>query len=450
MSRVSESAWDDLLSHVRTHHSHLAREGLSRLEPGVLSGGELRITLSDPELFNFLNDRCRAAFTDAAQAVTGHLVSVRFVYESSAAAAGVRPPLAALRLNRDYLFEHFVTGPENRLACAICKGVADAPGASYNPLFVHGPSGLGKTHLLQAVCHQVLAERPGMRVVYVTCESFVNDYISAIEHGDLHEFRRRYREADMLLVDDIQFLGRGERTQDEFFHTFNALYQTQRQIVLSSDCQPDAIPELAERLVSRFRWGLVARLDPLCVETRIAILRTKARVKGIPVADDVLGLIGSLVKGNARELEGALANVRAMAEAVGAPISVELARGALRTESDPIVERPITLADIVTAVCEWFRVKPPELRGRRRHRTVVLARQACMYLARRLTPLSLDEIGGHLGHRDHTTVLHAQRVISQRRESDITLSAALEQIEQSLRGADRFTPLPRDVGALSG
>lgn len=434
MGRLSDAAWDDVLAYLREHHSELVDSGVSRLQPGLLESGELTIRVGDAALHSHLEGRCRSAFVDAAQAITGHLVGVRFVFDPAAGAAR-RPanPAELLQLHRDYLFENFVIGPENQLAVASCRAVAEAPGATYNPLFLHGPSGLGKTHLLHAICHQILAHRPQARVVYLTCETFVNEFISAVTAGDLIEFRSRFRHADLLLVDDIQFLGRGERSQEEFFHTFNTLFLAQRQIVLSADCLPNEIPALADRLVSRFRSGLMARMEALCVETRIAILRTKARVKQMTVDDAVLDYIGNTVKGNARDLEGALANVRALADALGRPMTIELARTALRGASEPPAPRRVTVEQIVECVCARLHVRPQEVRGKRRHRSVAMARQTCMYLARRITPLSLEEIGDCLGRRDHTTVLHAQRVIAERREKDPRLAALLDELEERLR-----------------
>jgi len=453
MDRLNEAAWADVLRYLRQHHPELQLPGLGQIEPPALEHGQLVVEVADPAVRRYLEDRCRLAFVDAAQAVTGHLVSVRFDQappdeEHSAerlggslglpslglpgGSAGLAPAAPALRLNPLYVFDHFVTGPENRLACASCRAVAEGPGRTYNPLFIYGNSGLGKTHLLQAICHEILERSPAARIAYLTCEEFVNHFIDAIGRGALHEFRYRYRHADALIIDDIQFLTVGERSQDEFFHTFNTLYQAQRQIVLSSDCAPAEIPGLTERLISRFQWGLVARIDPLCVETRIAILRTKARVKGINVADEALDFIGTHVRGNAREIEGALAQVKAAADVAGEPLTLELARRALGA----LVEGPrrpaITLQNILSEVTDRFPVKLSELRGPRRHRSVALARQVCMYLARRLTDQSLDEIGGYFGGRDHTTVLHAQRIIAERREDDAKLSALLDEIEQKL------------------
>lgn len=435
---LSETVWAELLGYLRNRHPELMHPGLAGLAAPVLDRGELTLEIADPALLRHLDANGRAAFAEAAQSVTGHLVSVRFIAASGdrhrPLRGGIpRPGYAALpSLNPDYVFEHFVTGPENRMAHATARAVADAPGRAYNPFFVHGSPGLGKTHLLQAICHQVLTDRPSTRVAYLTCETFVNEFIEAVQHGDLPDFRHRYRQLDLLLVDDMQFLAAGERSQDEFFHTFNAIHQSQGQIVLSADCGPAEIPHLAERLVSRFNWGMVVKLDAFSLETRIAILRTKAAVKRIDAPEDVLTCLGSAIKGNARELEGALLRLKAHAELFGEPMSIELARRVLGVDAPTTPTASVTLQRIVTEVSERFHVKPPDMRGRRRHRSVALARQACMYLARRMTAHSLEEIGDHLGRRDHSTVLHAQRVIEERRTSDNRLDTLLVEIEQRL------------------
>ncbi|MCK6483413.1 MAG: chromosomal replication initiator protein DnaA [Phycisphaerae bacterium] len=455
MSRLSNEAWSELLAYVRQHYSELNGCGIENSPGATLSGGVLCVFAEDEAAAAQLVRHARRALADAAQSVWGHLVAIEFraglppaeseaaphsgngqvVAEDGGRGGRLCDDRPALRLNPEYRFELFITGPENRLAHASALAVAESPGAAYNPLFIHGPSGLGKTHLLQAICHQVLEARPGARITYLQCESFVNEFIEAVEQGRMHEFRHRYRESDLLLVDDVQFLKKGESSQDEFFHTFNALYQFQRQIVLSADCAPGEIPDLAERLVSRFKWGLVARLDPLCRETRIAILRTKARRRGLTIADDVLDAIGETVKGNARELEGALMQVWAEARVQGAAPSPELALrilGARGPEGDG--RRSPTLEEIAGEVASQFGFRISDIRGRRRHRQVATARQSCMYLARKLTAHSLEEIGEFLGRRDHSTVIHAERAIAKRREADARLRAVLDRIEAKLAG----------------
>ena len=442
MSTISTQLWTDILSYLRQFHADLVQPGFSRLTPTSLEHGVLTINAPDSALLTYLRTRCAAAFAEAAQAVLQYLVSVQFVQRTDAprdASPAASPRLAEPpRLNSNYTFELFVTGPENRMAQAACRAAAESPGKAYNPLFVHGDSGLGKTHLLQAICHEILAANARAQVAYLTCEEFVNAYIESLSHGNVFDFRHRYRDADVLVVDDVQFLTERERSQDEFFHTFNTLYQSQRQIVLSADCAPAEINGLAERLVSRFQWGLVARIDPLCIETRIAILRSKARIRGLEIPDDALDYIGTVVRGNVRELEGALAHVKAHSDALCCPITLATSRQALGGSPLTDLPRQIDMQQILNAVTERFNVKLSELRGPRRHRSIVLARQTCMYLARQMTPHSLEEIGAFFGNRDHSTVLHAQKTISQRCELDEQLRRTVSELEQQLRG--RYVP----------
>jgi chromosomal replication initiator protein DnaA len=240
-----------------------------------------------------------------------------------------------LALNPDYTFQNFVTGPCNRLAHAACIAVAEQPGQTYNPLFIHGGVGLGKTHLLQAVSQQVLERQPDARILYLSCDSFINQFINAIESGEMNQFRYRYRHVDMLVVDDIHFLAGRDRTQEEFFHTFNTLYQQHKQIILSADCPPNEIPELEERLVSRFNWGLVARIDRPCYETRVAIVQKKARMRGLSLPDDVVCYIAARIESNTRELEGAITKMQGMSSLQDGRIDLELAKAALGDSAAP-------------------------------------------------------------------------------------------------------------------
>lgn len=312
-------------------------------------------------------------------------------------------------LNEDYSFDNFVTGSCNELAAAAARAVAEFPGGRYNPLFIHGASGLGKTHLLQAICREVLRSDRPRRVLYLSCENFVNQFIQSVTNGDLEAFRYKYRKVDMLLIDDIQFLENKSRTQEEFFHTFNTLYNSQRQIVLSSDRPPSAIETLQERLVSRFRWGMVTMVETPAVETRIAILRRKARLWGAELDNEVAQFLAESVDTNIRELEGAVTKVIAHAELVGRKLDLQTAMEALR---DLLPARaPVSVQEIIEVVAQEFRVQPKELQSKRRIQSVVLPRQVGMYLSRKHTRMSLEEIGGFFGGRDHSTVLHSVRKI---------------------------------------
>jgi chromosomal replication initiator protein len=313
--------------------------------------------------------------------------------------------------------------------------VAAKPGRAYNPFFVHGGVGMGKTHLLQAVCQEMLRRDPSARIVYISCSTFMDIFHEAVRAGRMMEFRHRFRNADMLVIDDIHFLSKHEQTQEEFFHTFNALYQGGRQIVLSSDAAPSEIPDLEERLVSRFNCGLVARIDRPAYETRIAILKTKAALHDLQMPDEVPAYIAARLDSNIRELEGALTRLRGLAMANGVPITLELAKQALAdgrpAEVAGAATQP-TIQQIIDAVTKYYDIKLSDLMSKRRHKSVTLPRQVCMWLARKHTRFSLEEIGGYFGGRDHTTVMHAVRTVGSRAQTDAALSSDVTRIEQSL------------------
>jgi chromosomal replication initiator protein len=333
-----------------------------------------------------------------------------------AGAAAPAPPDAARRggdssrLNPRYVFDTFVIGASNRLAHAAAFAVAEAPARAYNPLFLYGDSGLGKTHLLHAIGHYAQSLYPGIRVRYVSSEEFTNDFINAIRDGRAESFRRRYREVDILLVDDIQFLENKEQTQEEFFHTFNTLHLADKQIVISSDRAPAQLVTLEDRLVNRFQWGLLADVQPPALETRIAILRKKAAQEGLEAPDDVLEFIAGKIATNIRELEGALIRVTAFASLNRQPVDVSLAEVVLR-DLIPQTTTEITAATIMAQTAAYFGLSIEDLSGTSRSRVLVTARQIAMYLCRELTDLSLPRIGAQFGNRDHTTVMHADRKI---------------------------------------
>jgi len=344
--------------------------------------------------------------------------------------AAVRPPALAddfrsrntnyfqqhsdVTLNEKYTFDNFVVGPSNQLAHAAAMAVAEAPAGSYNPLFLHGAVGLGKTHLLQAICHKAMDSGRALKVLYLSSETFVNQFIAAIEQGDLSRFRYKYRSVDLLLIDDIHLLANKERTQDEFFHTFNTLYNDQRQIVLSSDSPPSEIPTLRERLISRFKWGLVAEIEAPGYETRQAILRRKARDRNIELPEEVLNFLAEKISTNIRELEGAVTKVHGYAQLTGRAVNLDLAREALGHSGDDTHQSILGVDRIMDVVCKHYGVRVTDLNGRRRTQSIVLPRQVAMYLARKMTPLSLMEIGARFGGRDHSTVLYAVSKIQER------------------------------------
>ena len=313
-----------------------------------------------------------------------------------------------------YTFERFIVGGSNRLPHAAAIAAAEHPGDSYNPLFIHGGVGLGKTHLLHAVGNEALSRHA--QVLYVSSETFTNDLINSIRNQSTDEFRAKYREVDVLLVDDIQFIAGKESTQEEFFHTFNTLHSFRRQIVISSDRPPTAIPTLEERLSSRFEWGLIADIQPPDLETRIAILRFKAEPQEQHIPDEVIDLIAHKFQDNIRQLEGALTRVIAHAQMHFSPVTLELATQALAETLSP--QQALTMDEIITAVAEFFHFQADDLRGSRRTRDLALARQVAMYLGREETGTSLVQIGAALGNRDHTTVIHGHDKVERQIEED--------------------------------
>ena len=338
-----------------------------------------------------------------------------------------------IQLNPKYTFKNFVVGAGNQFAHAACMAVAEQPGKTYNPLFIYGGVGLGKTHLLNAIGNHV-AEETDLRIAYLTTEQFTNEVINSIRYDKMMDLRKRYRHIDMLMIDDIQFLVGKERTQEEFFHTFNALYEGHKQIVLSSDRFPKDMPDIEERLRSRFEWGLIADLQPPDVETRIAILRKKSEDEGVKLPEDVIQFLSTTMKSNIRELEGSLVRLGAYASLTGQVITLDMAKNVLR---DLIGDKKkiVAMDDIQEAVCTQFHVKMTELKSRRRSKTLVHPRQIAMYLCRELTDASYPEIGRQFGGKDHTTIIHACRQVAKAKETDTALYTALETLkEQILRG----------------
>jgi len=313
----------------------------------------------------------------------------------------------ATNLNPRYTFSNFIVGSANRLGHAASLSVAERPGHAYNPLFLYGGVGLGKTHLMHAIGNQVIAKFPRKRVVYATSEKFTNDFITSIQQGKIDEFRARYRRIDLLLIDDIQFIADKERTQEEFFHTFNAIHDDGKQIVISSDRPPKAILTLEERLRSRFEWGLIADLTAPDLETRIAILRAKSEEGAVPITSDVIEFIARKVVSNIRELEGALNRIVAYAAMGAMPISIELAQAVLSNVLYNPKKRQVTPERIARAVSDYYSVPMDALQGQKRDKAIVMPRQIAMFLMREETDVSLLRIGAELGGRDHSTVIHA-------------------------------------------
>jgi chromosomal replication initiator protein len=338
---------------------------------------------------------------------------------------------AVNNLNPKYTFDEFVSGSSNQFAFAAAMAVANNPATTYNPLFVYGGVGLGKTHLINAVGNAVLKKNPEMKVCYYTSEKFMNELINSLRYAKMDEFRNKFRSMDVLLIDDVQFIAGKERTQEEFFHTFNALYESHKQIVVTSDKFPKEIPGLEERLRSRFEWGLIADIQPPDVETKQAILKMKAEQNGINLPEEVALFLANSVSSNVRELEGFLIRIGAYASLTSTPITLAMAKEVLK---DILVEtnKNLTIEEIQKKVSTHYDVKISDLKSSKRIKTLVLPRQIAMYLARQLTSSSYPEIGERFGGKDHSTIIHAIKKIENLMKEDLRLRSTINAIKNSL------------------
>jgi chromosomal replication initiator protein len=404
----------------------------------VLDVRDTRVEIAVPNKFfrQYLEQHYLDALRAAVAVVAGPRAHLVLSIDRAATLAPPVPPapapVPAPDLDPRYSFETFVVGSSNQFAQAACLAVAEAPSGAYNPLFIYGGVGLGKTHLLQAIGHRLAQSHAQLRIQYLSTEKFTNELIAAIRYDRTPEFRQRYRTIDLLLIDDIQFLSGKERTQEEFFHTFNDLYDSHRQIVLSSDRSPKEIPEIEERLRSRFEWGLIADIQPPDFETRVAILKKKAELDRVALPDDVAYFIANRVKSNIRELEGSLVRIRAFCNLTGRPLTLDLAQEVLANIWGA-EERLVTLDDILRRVGEVFHVKTQDLRAKTRTRAVAFPRQVAMYLARQLTSDSYADIGRGFGGKDHTTVLHAVNKIEGLIQQDPKFRRTLDHIINTIR-----------------
>ena len=431
-AREVENIFADILDRAKVLDPVNTRKWFDKLTVLHLNGGSLEIGCPDEATLQFLRTNCRGSFTRAAQQVTGHLVTVDFnVEQRKRFLRRSRRQEPELSLHPDYTFDNFVVGPSNRLAQASCFAVSQSPGNTYNPLFLYGSSGLGKTHLLHAICCETKRRFDRAIIQFLSCEDFVNRFIRAIEEGNLAGFQSQFRTVDTLVIDDVQFLREREQSQEEFFHTFNTLYNNGKQIILSADCPPGKIPSLEERLISRFNWGLVARIDPPSYETRVAIVQKKAHLRGLSISDEIAEYIARKVQANIRELEGALTTIYAVATTAGGEITLGLAQKALEGQIETSVKH-ISITDIIEVVTSHFDVRLADLQSKKRSQSIAEPRQICMYLARNLTKHSLEEIGGHLGGRDHTTVMHACSKISEAKDSDPQMHALLNELTEQI------------------
>jgi len=439
--------WDAILERVSTLVN--AQSFQTWFKPTRLlsyEGSHLVVEGPNPFFVEWFAEHHRDKIQYAARETLGEDVTIEFV--ASATPPRVSAPEASatramvvntptvlpnnIQLNSRYVFDEFVVGGSNRLAHAAALAVADRPARVYNPLFIYGGAGLGKTHLVQAIGHRVIDKRPNVRISYVSAEGFMNDLIQAIRSGATHEFKDRYRNIDILLIDDIQFLAGKESTQEEFFFTFNALHNANKQIVVTSDRPPKEIPTLEERLTSRFEWGLIADIQPPDIETRIAILRKKVEKEQMQIPDDVLQLIAENVRSNIRELEGSLIKLLACSSLTCQEINVDMAREVLRDLVKDTAPKQISVQAIQKAVAQHFDIPLDSLKAKTRIAKVVLARQVAIHLARTMTELPLVQIGKRFGGRDHSTVLHACKKVKRAIENDPALKRKIQTIQEEL------------------
>ncbi len=460
MELTASEAWSRILEKAREKLPEPTyRIWLAETEPLALSQELLAVGAGSEFAAEWIEDKYGRMLADMAEQVLGRRLTISFQHHSdgedrgpstltpppqqqfgreegsargSGAAHVPAPETVGAPLNERYTFERFVVGGNNQLSAAAARAVADAPARMYNPLFIYGGVGLGKTHLMHAIGHVLKERHPNRRVAYVSSEWFTNDLIASIQEGRMSEFRRRYREIDLLLIDDVHFLGEKERTQEEFFHTFNALYEAQRQIVVTSDRPPKEIPGLEERLVSRFEWGLVTDIRSPDLETRVAILRTKAEEGDIVIPDEVLEYIARNCRSNVRELEGAVIKLLAYSSLTQRDITIDLAREALGGVLAPGAER--TPDAIRQRVATEYGVSVDALTSRRRTKEVTVPRQVAMYLMRDLLDIPLSRIGDHFGGRDHSTVIHSINKVEEDMAADDGVRDRIEALRAELGG----------------
>ena len=342
-----------------------------------------------------------------------------------------RPPRTNNNLIAKYTFENFVIGASNQFAHAASIAVANQPGEHYNPLFIYGGVGLGKTHLVNAIGHRAAAKRPTLKVVYLSSESFMNELIGSLRRDKMDEFKTRFRNTDLLILDDVQFIAGKERTQEEFFHTFNSLYESHKQIVITSDKFPKEIPGLEDRLRNRFEWGLIADIQPPDMETRVAILQKKAETEAVELPHDVAIFLASNIDSNVRELEGSLTRLGAFASLTRSTITVDLAKEVLRHTLKG-TQKEITVESIQKTICDYYNIKLGDLKAKRRTKNIAFPRQVAMYLCRKYTETSFPGIGDKFGGRDHSTVIHASKTIEKKIKEDPYMQTTIEKLERSL------------------
>ena len=426
---MTTNTWDDILTRAEikvNRHSFY-----TWFKPTTFvreANNELTVKVPNDLFRDWLTKHYAAVISEAVTEIQRDGIQITFVTAGEASAKLLpttpKPPVEERRpvarpagLNPRFVFDTFVVGSSNQFAHAASLAVAEAPSRSYNPLFIYGGVGLGKTHLMHAIGQYVLNQTPDIKLTYISSERFMNEMINAVRYDSILEFRERYRTIDVLLVDDIQFLAGKVGTQTEFFHTFNSLYDAQKQIVISSDCLPNKIPSLEERLRSRFQWGLIVDIQPPDLETKIAILKKKAEAEGVPLPDDVSLYIAGKIKSNVRELEGSLIRLIAYASLTGSEIALPLAQEVLRDLLDHD-DQIVTIEMVQKFVADYYKLKIADLKSRNNSKTVTLPRQIAMYLVKSLTSYSLPQIGKSFGGKHHSTVIHSIKKIDERCKRD--------------------------------
>ena len=441
-----KNLWEKTLDIIKSELSEVSfNTWIKSCEPISISSDTLKISVPNSFTQDILDKRYKDLVANSIKAVCSKLYTIEFVIASEAyikediKKADKTPSKSIVvndemssTLNPKYTFNSFVIGNSNRFAHAASLAVAEAPAKAYNPLFIYGGVGLGKTHLMHAIGHYILDGNPNAKVVYVSSEKFTNELINAIKDDRNEEFRKKYRNVDVLLIDDIQFIAGKERTQEEFFHTFNELHDANKQIILSSDRPPKEIPTLEDRLRSRFEWGLIADIQVPDFETRMAILKKKADVENLNVANEVMGYIATKIKSNIRELEGALIRIVAYSSLTNREITVDLATEALKYIISKKQGKHITIDLIQDVVSSYFNLRVEDLKSQRRTRNVAYPRQIAMYLSRKLTDMSLPKIGEEFGGRDHTTVIHAYEKISENLKTDDSLQHTVNDLTKKI------------------
>ncbi|CAG0943444.1 Chromosomal replication initiator protein DnaA [Gammaproteobacteria bacterium] len=441
---MATSLWNGCLRQLQADLSETEFNTWIRPLQAVEDGGTLRLLAPNRFVIDWVTNRCLARIQevvgrDAASGTAAVILQVgsrglapeASVTAPAAVPAALKPAPLGGKLNPTYTFQRFVEGKSNQLARAAAMQVARNPGSAYNPLFIYGGVGLGKTHLMQSIGNAIVAERPSANVAYVHSEQFVQDMVSALRHNTISEFKKTYRSLDALLIDDIQFFAGKDHSQEEFFHTFNALLEGQRQMVLTCDRYPKEVSGLEERLKSRFGWGLTVAIEPPEMETSAAILIAKAAAQDVELPEEVAFFMAQRIRSNVRELEGALRRVIANSSFTGRPIDLDFAREALR-DLLALQERLVTIENIQKTVAEYFKMRVADVLSQRRSRSVARPRQIAMSLAKELTRHSLPEIGDAFGGRDHTTVLHACRRIQELRESDTKVREDYQNLLRTL------------------